>query len=231
MPKRSSMSIHFRSASMSNFYTYSNGVLPPEFHIFHCHPRIPMPVVLRTSYHLVSRLIRTNDPTFPFVHSICCLLVPMAQRSQRSIMRLSWSNSGKTTERDWLSHLRHRGFWCCPTWPIRVRILDFLVVYFLPGPAVLTGAFVWAVFSEDAIAGSRCMLLAGCFGWGLEWWIHWESQSSVYLFISVLWNRLRGNWGLIVACWLVDLKRSLRAGSMVRCITAILLQRPQRNLK
>ena len=164
------------------FNTCSHVILSPEFHIFHCYPRIPMPVVLRTSYHLVSRLIRTNDPTFPFAYSICCLLLPMAQRSQRFIMRLSWSNSGKTAELGWLSHLRHRGFWCCPTWSIRVRILDFLVVYFLPGPAVLTGAFIWAVFSEDAIAGSRCMLLAGCFGRGLEWWIHWESQSCMYLF-------------------------------------------------
>jgi len=75
----------------------------------------------------------------------------MGQRSQRSIIRLSRSNLGKATERDWLSHLRHRGVWCCPTWSIRVRILDFLVVCFLLGLAALAGTFVWTVFSEDAI--------------------------------------------------------------------------------
>jgi hypothetical protein len=188
MPKRSSMSIHFRSASMSNFYTYSNGVLPPEFHIFHCHPRILMRIILRTSYHIVSRLIRTIPPTIPFAYSICCLQVPMGQRSQRSIMRFSWSNSGKTTERDWLSHLRHRGIWCCRAWSIRVGVLDFLVVYFLLGPAVLTGAFVWTVSLGMPLQDRDACCRPGDLE--VDWSDGYIGNRRV-VFISVLFNRLR----------------------------------------
>jgi hypothetical protein len=99
MSKRHSMNNHFCSASMPNIYMQHWSIISRISHSqFHCHPRNSN-ISVRTSYHLVSRLIRTNPLKFPFVYSICYFLVPIGQRSQFSIICLSRSNSGKTTER------------------------------------------------------------------------------------------------------------------------------------